>query len=145
MPFDPAWPQNGQNIDADRFRGQFSALIDLINAAPAGPPGPQGPQGNDGGSGPQGAQGNDGPMGPQGNPGGPQGPQGNDGSQGPQGTQGPAGEVSNAQLDSAIAGTSNNTNAVTTLDTPFANDPPTLADMELMRAKVNELINALRR
>ena len=31
------------------------------------------------------------------------------------------------------------------LDTPFANDPPTLADMEVMRAKVNELIAALRR
>ena len=33
MPFDPAWPQNGQNIDADRFRGQFAGLIDLINQA----------------------------------------------------------------------------------------------------------------
>jgi hypothetical protein len=30
MPFDPAWPQNGQNIDADRFRGQFAGIIDLI-------------------------------------------------------------------------------------------------------------------
>ena len=29
----PQWPQNGQNIDADRFRGQFSGLIDLINQA----------------------------------------------------------------------------------------------------------------
>ena len=28
---------------------------------------------------------------------------------------------------------------------PFANDPPTLADMEVMRAKVNELILAQRR
>jgi hypothetical protein len=33
MPYDPQWPQNGQNIDADRFRGQFSSLIDLINQA----------------------------------------------------------------------------------------------------------------
>ena len=32
-----------------------------------------------------------------------------------------------------------------TLDTPFATDPPTLADLELMRAKVNELITARRR
>ena len=38
-----------------------------------------------------------------------------------------------------------NTNAVATLDTPFANDPPTLADIEVLRAKVNELILALRR
>ena len=30
MPYDPQWPQNGQNIDADRFRGQFAGIIDLI-------------------------------------------------------------------------------------------------------------------
>ena len=35
--------------------------------------------------------------------------------------------------------------AVATLDTPFANDPPTLADLEVMRAKLNEVILALRR
>ena len=34
---------------------------------------------------------------------------------------------------------------VSTLDAPFANAPPTTADLELMRAKVNELILALRR
>ena len=45
----------------------------------------------------------------------------------------------------AINGTSAVSNAVATLDTPFVNDPPTLADMELMRAKMNELILALRR
>jgi hypothetical protein len=66
-------------------------------------------------------------------------PRGNDG------IQGPPGEVSAAQLNSAIAGTSNNSNTVGTLDSPFANDPPTLADMEVMRAKMNELILALRR
>ena len=32
MAFDPAWPQNGQNIDADRFRGQFAGIIDLIGS-----------------------------------------------------------------------------------------------------------------
>ena len=37
--------------------------------------------------------------------------------------------------DSAIAGTSANTNAVSILDTPFA-DP----DMEVMRQKMNEMI-----
>jgi hypothetical protein len=50
-----------------------------------------------------------------------------------------------AAIDAAIAGTSANSNAVATLDTPFTNDPPTLADMEEMRAKINELILALRR
>ena len=53
--------------------------------------------------------------------------------------------MSNAQLASAISGTSNNTNAVSPLDTPFTNDPPTLADMELMRAKFNEWVLAARR
>ena len=48
-------------------------------------------------------------------------------------------------LAAAISGTSNNSNSTATLDTPFLNDPPNLADMELLRAKLNELINALRR
>ena len=66
------------------------------------------------------------------------------GFDGPQGMQGSPGEVSTAQLNDAvanvIASTSANTNAIATLDTPFANDPPSLADMEVMRAKVNEMI-----
>ena len=66
-------------------------------------------------------------------------PRGNDGN------AGAPGEVTDAQLASAISGTSNNTNAVATLDTPCTNDPPTLADMETMRAKVNELIVTARR
>jgi len=72
-------------------------------------------------------------------------PRGFPGNDGGMGAQGQPGEVTNAQLSSAISGTSNNSNAVSMLDTPFANDPPTLADLELMRAKLNELINALRR
>jgi len=68
-------------------------------------------------------------------------PRGNDGY----GSQGPPGEVTNAQLTDAINTTSGNSNGVATLDTPFANDPPTLADLEVMRAKMNELITALRR
>jgi len=48
--------------------------------------------------------------------------------------------VSPAQLDAAIAGTSANTNAVETLEAPFA-DP----DVEAMRQKLNELILAQRR
>ena len=66
-------------------------------------------------------------------------PRGNDGA------QGAPGEVTNAQLTTAISGTSSNSNAVTTMDMPFTNDPPSLADLELMRAKYNELVLALRR
>ncbi len=56
----------------------------------------------------------------------------------------PAGEVTNAQLAAAILGTNNNSNSVATLDTAPQN-PPTLDDYEMMRGKLNELINALRR
>jgi hypothetical protein len=60
------------------------------------------------------------------------------------GAQGAPGEVTNAALGSAIAtaiaGTSNNTNSVATLDTPLA-DP----DSEALRLKINELILAQRR
>lgn len=56
----------------------------------------------------------------------------NDGSTG---SQGPPGEVTQAQLDSAINGTSANTNNLSTLDIPFA-DP----DMEALRQKLNEVI-----
>lgn len=245
MPFDPAWPQNGQNIDADRFRGQFAGIIDLIGSGsgisaaqvdstntlppstpanasvsvvgntlhftfeiPQGQEGPMGqqgppfsqavvdavntvnpgdpaavgvsfdgtnvrftfdiPRGSDGGQGPAG---NDGGQGPPGNdgaqgppfaqaivdsvttldPGNPATvgvsfdgsnvrftfgiPRGNDGSNGSDGSQGPPGEISQAQLDSAISGTSANTNGVSTLDTGFA-DP----DMEAIRQKLNEMI-----
>jgi hypothetical protein len=65
------------------------------------------------------------------------------------GAQGAPGEVTNAAMTGAIAtavaGTSNNTNAVATMDTPFINDPVTLADIEEVRAKINELILAQRR
>jgi hypothetical protein len=72
----------------------------------------------------------------------PRGQTGNDGAQGP---QGPPGEVTQGQLDTAIGNTSRNSNAVGLLDTPFTNDPPTLADLEVLRTKVNQLITELRR
>jgi hypothetical protein len=62
-------------------------------------------------------------------------PRGSDGSNGSDGSQGPPGEISQAQLDSAISGTSANTNGVSTLDNAFA-DP----DMEALRQKLNEMI-----
>ena len=59
---------------------------------------------------------------------------------GSDGAEGQPGEVSQAQLDSAITGTSANTNSVSTLDNTYG-DPAS----EELRTKVNELINALRR
>ncbi|MEQ1935692.1 MAG: hypothetical protein ABL962_17690, partial [Fimbriimonadaceae bacterium] len=63
--------------------------------------------------------------------------------QGSAGEQGPPGEVTTSQLTTAISmavsGTSNNTNAVATMDTA-PSDPPTFADYEALRAKLNEVI-----
>ena len=67
-------------------------------------------------------------------------PTGDTGGQGIPGTPGSPGEVTNAALATAINGTSSNTNAVTTLDTPFA-DP----DAESLRTAYNALVLAARR
>ena len=162
MPFDPSLPQENTPVDAVQMRGQLNGLKALIDALAAGtvtavvvdavntvaPGNPASvsatvigntlhltfsiPSGNDGPPGPQGINGNDGQTGPQ-------------------------GEVSNAALTTAIsdalataaaaaaANSSAKSNTVATLDVPFANDPPTVADMETLRAKMNELIAALRR
>lgn len=72
-------------------------------------------------------------------------PQGFNGTNGNDGPQGLPGEVTSMDLNSAIGGTSSNSNTVSTLDSPFTNDPPTLADLETLRGKINELIMALRR
>ena len=130
----------------------------------AGPDGPAGRDGVDGEPGPAGPAGADstvqGPQGPAGADvrdngdgrvvvdmtdatsygpfyvaSGPQGPQGDRGSDG---SQGPAGEVSNQQLNDAIAGTARNTNSVELIDTSSITDP-----VQLMLAnKINEMLNA---
>jgi hypothetical protein len=71
------------------------------------------------------------------------------GPQGEQGIQGPPGEVTNAAMASAIAtavstaiaGTSNNTNSVATMDTPFDDNPAA----EAIRQAFNALVLTLRR
>ncbi len=151
---------DGTNV---RFTFDIPRGNDGMNGS-NGSDGSQGPQGNDGGQGPPGNDGAQGPPFAQAvvdgvttlDPGQQATvdvtfdgsnvrfqfaiPRGNDGSNGSDGSQGPPGEVSQSQLDSAISGTSNNTNGVSTLDTGFA-DP----DMEALRQKVNEMILALRR
>jgi len=65
-------------------------------------------------------------------------PRGNDGA------QGPPGEVTNAQLSSAISGTSNNTNGVSTLgQTADSNYNP--QQMQDVLNKLDEFLNAARR
>jgi hypothetical protein len=69
------------------------------------------------------------------------GSQGQNGSDGP---QGPPGEVSAAQLNTAIAGTSNNTNGVSTLS-QIVDSTYNPTQMQDLMNKVDELIVALRR
>jgi hypothetical protein len=78
-----------------------------------------------------------GPQGPQGNP-------GDAGAQGPQGDPGAPGEVTTADLNTALGGTSSNSNIVGLL-AYVPSDPPTAADWQALADKVNELITALRR
>ena len=140
MPFDPTRPVNGVIVDADFLRAQFNALNDRIDASPGitsvvldgvatlDPGQPATVSAGVVGSELHLAFGI------------PRGGDGSNGADGPPGPIGPDGEVTNAQLADAVAGTSNNTNAVATLNTPFA-DP----DTEALRQKFNELILAARR
>ncbi len=124
--------------------------LHFLFGIPQGQEGVNGQAGQEGPMGPQGAQGIQGETGPQGIPGeaggppGPQGPAGAEGPPGPAGAQGPPGEVTTAALAAAITGTSNNSNAVATLEIPVS-DPPTQAEVQQLLSKMNELIMALRR
>ena len=116
MPFDPNYPPFEAPLESAPMRAQFNALHDEITSIPQGPPGPEGPAG---------------PMGPQGSPGG-------------EGPQGPPGEVTLAQLNTAITTTSSNSNSVLPLSITIS-DPPTQAQVQAIADKVDELIGVLRR
>lgn len=73
-------------------------------------------------------------------------PRGSDGATGATGQNGEVTQVDlNNALQSTLAQTSSNSNNVNTLDNPFTNDPPTTADLEVMRQAYNDLVLALRR
>jgi hypothetical protein len=71
-------------------------------------------------------------------------PRGFDGNNGNDGAQGPAGEVSQAQLDAAMSGTSANTNSVSTLG-QWADGSYNPTQMQDVLNKLDELITTLRR
>ena len=71
-------------------------------------------------------------------------PRGYTGYDGGSGPQGPPGEVTTMQLNSAINGTSSNSNAVNTLAMNVS-DPPTQSEMQAIVSKLDELILTLRR
>lgn len=166
MPFDPNYPPTNALIESAPLRAQFQGLVDLISSIPQGPQGPPGQNGSDGGPG---------PIGPQGPPfanavvdgvttlpaGSPAQvsvsfdgvqvhftfsiPQGFDGATGPQGLPG---EVTQSDLNNAMATTlgqtSNNSNAVSTLALA-ADGAYNAAQLQAVMDKLDELINALRR
>ena len=99
-----------------------------------------GPQGMQGAQGPQGNNGNDGGQGPQGF----NGSDGSPGQQGPQGPQGNPGEVSNADLTTALGGTSANSDGVAQLGLTVS-DPPTQTELKNLANKLDELIATLKR
>ncbi len=157
MPFDPTQPANNSPLVSQLIRDQLQSLFDLIQSLPAGPQGPAGIQGPPFSSAvvdgvttlnpgePASVQTSfDGAnvrftFGiPRGNDGA-QGGQGGNGGDGAQGIQGPPGEVSNVQLSAAIAGTSNNTNGVSTLGLSVS-DPPTQSELQQIVNKLDELI-----
>jgi hypothetical protein len=73
-------------------------------------------------------------------------PRGADGATGATGQNGEVTQVDlNNALQDTLSQTSNNSNSVSTLDNPFTNDPPTTADLEVMRQAYNDLVLALRR
>ena len=156
MPYDPTFPINDTVIDADELREQFNGLKEMIDAVPAGPAGADGAPGNDCAEGAQGPPFASAvvdevttlPPGEEATV-----TANFDGStvhlafglpRGADGSTGADGEVTAGQLAEAIAGTAANTNAVETLEIGFS-DPPTLAEVEAVRAKLNEVILAQRR
>ena len=156
MSYDPSLPANGTPLVSAEMRAQLNGLKDLIdaiqtitaaqvdatNTVPPGDPAavtlnvaggtlhftfniPQGANGADGINGSSGSDGSEGPPGPE-------------------GPQGPMGEVSNMDLQNAIAGTSSNSNGVTTLGL-VVSSPPTQNEVQSLADKLDELITALRR
>lgn len=116
MPFDPTKPAPGEPLDADLVRNQLNALHEEITSIPQGPPGPEGPQGI-------------------------QGPSGSDGAPG---ADGQPGEVSNADLNDAIAGTARNPINFSPLNINIS-DPPTQAEVQAILDAHNQLLAELKR
>ena len=155
---------DGANV---RFTFDIPRGSDGMNGS-NGSDGSQGPQGNDGGQGPPGNDGAQGPPFAQAivdgvttlDPGQQATvgvsfdgsnvrfqfaiPRGTDGSNGSDGSQGQPGEVSQSQLDSAISGTSANTNNVSTLG-QTADSNYNQQQMQDVLNKLDEFLNAARR
>ena len=148
MAYDPDWPPPEAELTSAGFRVQFTGLKALLDAASGGVTGVQVDSTTTGASGSAAAVSVQFTAGvlhfvfvvPQ----------------GAEGQQGAAGEVTQSQLSNDLVNTENaavntalglssaNSNGVLTLSGPVS-DPPTRAEVQENRDKLNELINALRR
>ena len=154
MPFDPAQPADSTPVSAPAMRAQLTALSDAIAAVPAGPPGPAGPpipglnflgDWNGGTSYAPGdvifhnGQGFVAIGGSQGTT-----PEGDLAHWRTLTIAGPPGEVTDAGLATALAGTARNPAGVSAPGLAVS-DPPTQAEVQALAGKVDELLAALRR
>jgi hypothetical protein len=147
-PFDPAQPSEGSPLASAVMRSQLTSLKTLIDAVAAilaaqvdgvttlspGEPAYATvaldgntlrftfgiPRGNDG----------------------PAGQEGQTGQEGQQGIPGPPGEVTTAQLDTAITTTAQNPASIQPLNISFS-DPPSAAELGQVQDRLNELLTAL--
>ena len=171
MAYDPNLPQENTPADAAQMRDQLNGLHDEITAIPKGDKGDPGDKGDKGDKGDGGDKGDKGDKGDTGEPGAPFASAvvdstttldpGNDATvaasfdgtnvhlsfgipRGQEGPMGQPGEVTQAALDAAIAGTARNINAISDLSGWEPSDPPTADDLRTIRDKLNEVINGLR-
>lgn len=148
MLFDPTYPHEYDALDAAPMRAQLNALHDEITSIPQGPPGPEGPQGLPGEQGPPFASALVDSVITL--------PPGENATVTvtfdwtnvhftfaiPRGADGAPGEVTIAQLDSAIAATARNPTGVSPL-TQSISDPPTQAEVQAIQDAYNALLGAV--
>ena len=162
MPFDPTLPAAGSPLNSQVMRSQLNALHEEITAIPVGPEGPQGDPGPEGPQGPPGADGSQGPPFANAvvegvttlNPGedatvtvsfdGSNVPFAYGIPRGADGADGPPGEVTQAVLDAAIAGTAQNPSGIAPLALTIS-DPPTQGEVQAIMDAYNALLAALQR
>jgi hypothetical protein len=139
MPFNPNLPLDDSLMVAGEMRSQFTGLKTLIDNVPAGPPGPAGPQG------PPFAQAVVDGVNTL-DPGSPANVtmsfDGNDVHFTFDIPRGDPGEVTESQLNNAIAGTAQNPNGIGPWTGTFS-DPPTQGELQDFAAWVESLRSAL--
>ena len=119
MPFDSTLPKAGTKMRSGEIRDNLNALKDQMDGTLVGPPGPPGDKGD-------------------------KGDKGDGGDKGDKGDKGDTGEVSNQQLNDAVATTARNPSSIGPYGGDFS-DPPTQQEMRDYRDYVETLRVAMTR